>query len=354
MLRPLAAGHHAVLRQKDGGLVVLVDHILVDSVALGLNKVPPPHDRRKRVIQPYQFRFGRATRVQLVPQRKRHSCALSERHHHPRVSPAVPMHAVRCVYPPAKELHIVDSQPQLHVHRPLQVLKHALELSPVVLIWLSHARRQKRDCRLDIRPRPRGEKEQLRHRTVELLRLFLGQKSCEFLRTHLEKMVRRWGRGGAGDVFGEIHEDLAKVFDHRHDRRARLAVIQVHSQIIVHRSAPNCHFWAVDACQVCYEFRNFRLVHVRDLQVVHVPYHRHLLAVDHLVGHAGVVRIDHKPVILELAAQLPVEKQRAPQQSVDSFRELHVEQRFSLFARDDVFPIHLRIDLHHQFHHAAS
>ena len=66
VLRALAARSFAILFQKDGTLIVLVDDICCDGVALGFHEISCPADGWHAVIHRYQFTLSRTASGQLV------------------------------------------------------------------------------------------------------------------------------------------------------------------------------------------------------------------------------------------------------------------------------------------------
>ena len=66
VLCSLRAGASTVSSKKDGRFVVLVQNIVLNSVALVLDKIFTPHDLWDRVVDPHEFTFCRALNIELL------------------------------------------------------------------------------------------------------------------------------------------------------------------------------------------------------------------------------------------------------------------------------------------------
>ena len=73
VLCSLGAGASTISSKKDGRFIVLVQNIVLNSVALVLDKIFTPHDLRDRVINLHKFAFRRALNIELFPAGEAHS-----------------------------------------------------------------------------------------------------------------------------------------------------------------------------------------------------------------------------------------------------------------------------------------
>jgi hypothetical protein len=73
VLGSLGAGASTISSKEDGRFVVLVQNVVLNSVALILNEVLTPHDLRDRVIDSDEFAFRRTPDIELLPAGVAHS-----------------------------------------------------------------------------------------------------------------------------------------------------------------------------------------------------------------------------------------------------------------------------------------
>ena len=73
VLGSLGTGASTNSSKKDGRFVVLVQNVVLNSVALVLDKIFTLHDLRDRVIDPHKFAFRRALDIELLPAGEAHS-----------------------------------------------------------------------------------------------------------------------------------------------------------------------------------------------------------------------------------------------------------------------------------------
>ena len=73
MLGLLGAGASTISSKKTGRFVVLVQDVLINSIALGLYKVLTPHNLQDCIIDSYEFVFRRAPDIELLLAGEAHS-----------------------------------------------------------------------------------------------------------------------------------------------------------------------------------------------------------------------------------------------------------------------------------------
>ena len=92
----------------------------------------------------------------------------------------------------------------------------------------------------------------------------------------------------------------------------------------------------------------FLLIHVRYLQIIHMPYYCHLLAVSYIVYHTWIIPIQIEPFLLHIFQSFLVKKKGIPKCYVQILLYLYIKHLLFIF-HPLIFLINLWIYLFYQF-----
>ena len=145
--------------EKNRGLVVLVENVLLDLYALGFHKMFHPQDLHRCIILSDQFSFRTTSSVKLLLPRDGLGHSPSIRHASSSVALEVGMDSERGIHPPLDNVEIISREDQLIVSGSITILHKSDELLPVVLIRVLNPGAQKSNSRVDIGPCSLASKE---------------------------------------------------------------------------------------------------------------------------------------------------------------------------------------------------
>ena len=105
----LSDGSLIVNLQQDTALVILINYIFLDIIAVGLNKVESPNYLEHEIISPYKLLLCRDLGIGVFAGRCSICGSSSKQHHTPTMAPLFLVDIIVSIDPPFDELNKVES-----------------------------------------------------------------------------------------------------------------------------------------------------------------------------------------------------------------------------------------------------
>ena len=150
----MTRGFLAVDFETDGAHIIL-EELGLSLVALGLEEKHDPFHSSDAVIDANDFRLGRAASIEFLLPADIYHGSFSKCHGSSGVSLVIWVDRKRRINPPRDEGHLCYLEGERKIGVSAEVPDYPPQFGPVVLIRLTHPRREERDGYPDVPPRAR-------------------------------------------------------------------------------------------------------------------------------------------------------------------------------------------------------
>jgi len=194
----------------------------------------------------------------------------------------------------------------------------------------------------------------LGHQVVELDGLLCGQLLLVFI--HFEQVTRSSSALRAGALGSRLikgSQDLFNVIIHANLDSATNTAVECHAQILVNLASAHGHLTGANLEDTLVLITEILDHAIHDLgnamaqfAVVHMEADGHLLALDHFVGDARIVRVEFKPHIRQALHKLSIVEKACHHGSVECVLALHQQLLHSFLVLSYVRTIDVRGNAH--------
>jgi len=284
---------HAICQQKDGAFVVLVKNVVLNFVALGFQKTFGPENKLRHVVCANKFGFGAAASVELLFAGSVEDATALESHGSSSVTFEVGMNCESCVDKPTDNVEAVSREDEFIVPGFGKEDHETWEFVPIILVGVLDLSAQGGNHELDVRASPFAKEESLCNKGVKDFGFFRGQLGGSACGVEVRRSWSRSGILGSELDWEVIKHGLNAVF-HVNADLAAVAKIKVHCGAVMEVTASLFCFAAMTTHGVepVSKFIGHQTGNVACHDVVHMEANGVLLAVNHLIGDAGIIGVE--------------------------------------------------------------